>query len=142
MCRFAGVKRFEVSGFAFRSAGPEGGSSVEKRQEDLDQWTDEHRESDRADTEGASEEPAQHQDRDLDGGTGQPDRGSEFGDAGHEAVARPRAQPGADVEARSESDGQDARGQNRHSPSEWFGLGKNARADVDGEPDDDGVEDG
>ena len=80
------------------SAGSAGrGDDRQPRHEEVRERADPERVGDRPDADGAAEQPAGHEHGDLDARADDPNRMAARGQAGHQAVARPGAEPGADV---------------------------------------------
>src|SRR5690606_27515268 len=80
---------------------------VESREKELHDRPHEDRERNRADSEGAAQHPADCQHSDLEHCSGETDRWSSPGDAGHEAVTRSRSEMGTNVQTGTEPDDQD-----------------------------------
>ncbi len=95
------------------SGGPSsrrGGTDREQRQQSLDKGSDQDRVQQGPDAEHAAEQPAEHDDADLERGSHHPDRppGAPV-QAGHQAVARAWTELGADVHGGRDRVARDAR---------------------------------
>ena len=80
-----------------------GRADRQARHEEVRERADPERVGDGPDADGAAEQPAGHEHGDLDARADHPNRMSARGQAGHQAVARPGAEPRADVCAGGEA---------------------------------------
>lgn len=113
---------------------------VETSDEELGERADRDGEQHGPDADGAAEQPADGEHRDLDAGTRQAQRlPGPRGQAGHQAVARARTEAGTDVEPGGDTVQRDAAEEQRDAGCERVGRRQDAEGGVGGQADHDDV---
>src|SRR5579859_1459097 len=113
----------------------------ESGNEHMGERADAGRVQERPDAHGAAEQPAHSQHGGLDQGAHPADGPAPAGQAGHQPVARARAEPGADVQPGRDAVGEDPGGQEGRPDGQRPWLGQHWQHRIDHQPDHDHVAD-